>query len=278
MPSAGRVVALLAAACLGAHLPACKPAEPEDAGADGSGGFGGGGSDSGGGQGGTAAGPSSRVVFDGAGIWAESSPDLGIRGVFFMLEDSVSRGAPVSDGLMHTDLTADSAGDETQAPFSQFTSATLEPCVSGSLPIVTLYDGSPCDPVEDECAWDSIWGGGIGMHLNQASGASSAAEPWDATAYGVSGFEFTTTGDIGQAILRFKAKDSAHPDEDFCAMVPMGAERRVLLSRLKHQCWNNEGSLTLDVTRLTSLEWQIVPDTDSSHEVTSFCIAHVGAF
>jgi hypothetical protein len=116
------------------------------------------------------------------------------------------------------------------------------------------------------------------MHLNQPGGPDTAAEPWDATAYGVSGFEFTTTGDIGRATMRFKAKDSVHPGEDFCAIVAMGAERDVPLAKLKHKCWGNEGTLALDLTKLTELQWQIVPDAAAAHPVTHFCVSRLSAF
>lgn len=228
-----------------------------------------------GGMGGTAG--AARTIYGGDGIWARSA-ELGVQGIFFILEDSVSNGQPIDDGLQHTDLVSDSFGDESSAPFSLFTEGTTMPCVSGTLTIVTLTDGTPCDPVHDECAWDSQWGGGLGMHLNQAGESSSPAQPWDATAYGVSGFEFTTTGDIGRATLRFKAKDSVHPTEDFCAMVAMGKDRRVQLSKLKHQCWESQGELALDPTRLTDLQWQIVPDAETPHEITNFCVSHVAVF
>ena len=116
------------------------------------------------------------------------------------------------------------------------------------------------------------------MQLNQPGGVDTPAEPWDATAYGVSGFEFTITGDVDGAILRFKAKDSVHPDEDFCAMIVMGADRRVPLTNLKHMCWGYQGTLSLDLTKLTELQWQIVPDADAEHAVTEFCVSRLSAF
>jgi hypothetical protein len=223
-------------------------------------------------------GASTWTVYDGVGTWAEDASSLGVFGGFFILEDGVSNGQAVEDGLVHTDLSADSFGDESAAPVSLFTEETPRPCVSGTLALVTLSDGSQCDPVHDECAWDSLWGGGLGMHLSQPDGPDTVAQPWDATAYGIEGFEFTTTGDIGRATLRFKAKDSVHPGEDFCAIVAMGADRHVPLSKLKHRCWGNEGALSLDVTKLTELQWQIVPDAETAHAVTRFCVSRLSAF
>jgi len=220
----------------------------------------------------------SSVIFDGQGIWARSEDLLGIRGVFFILEDSVSNGQPVVDGLVHTSLISDSFGDESAPPLSLFTEQTVRPCVSGTLAMVTLGDGSACDPVHDECAWDSIWGGGIGMHLKQSGESSSPPEPWDASAYGVRGIEFSTTGDIGRATLRFKAKDSIHPNEDFCVLTTMGEDRRIEFAELKHQCWESEGSLSLDSKQLTELQWQIVPDSESTHPITNFCVRRVALF
>lgn len=275
----GPVACTFSLALSASTLLACEPTDVSDAGAGGTAGAAVTGGSNGGGEAGARneGGTNAWTIYDGAGTWAAHA-QLGIFGGFFILEDSVSNGQAVDDGLVHTDLLADTFGDESAAPVSRFTEETLQACVSGTLALVTLSDGSECDPTEYECAWDSQWGGGLGMHLNQPDGVDTTAEPWDATAYGVSGFVFTTTGDVGGAIVRFKAKDSVHPGEDFCAMVTLGVDRSVPLTKLKHKCWGYEGTLSLDVTKLTELQWQIVPDADTAHPVTRFCVSRLSAF
>ena len=222
-------------------------------------------------------GSTSNLIFDGTGTWVDGTANLvGIQGAFFILEDSVKDGAPVSDSLTHTDFTADTGAVED--PVSEFSEETVMPCISGTAAVVTTADGMECDPAGSNCAWDSLWGGGIGLNLNESGGDDSVQSTWDATANGVTGFEFTLTGDVAGATLRFKAVDAGKEGEDFCAEISVGPNTQVLLDDLKHMCWGADGTLTLDKTNLSQVQWQVVTDPASDHAVTNLCIASISTF
>lgn len=204
-------------------------------------------------------------IFSGVGAWIDGTTnDVGIQGSFFVLEDSMKDSVPVSDGLTHTDMTPDTFDD-----------MTAKPCVSGSLAAVTGPGGAECDPAGSDCEWSAIWGGGIGLNLNETGGDASTKMAYDAS--GLTGFAFETSGTTGGAVVRFKAKMEGS-DQDFCTAVPIGANQ-VALTDLKHNCYTGGvASETLDVTKLVQLEWQIVPEAGTSYTVTDFCIEYVGYY
>jgi hypothetical protein len=177
-----------------------------------------------------------------------------------VLEDSVENGAPVSDGLTHTDLTPD-----------MFDENTAKPCVSGTVAQVTNADGGACDPAGSDCAWSALWGGGIGLNLNETGGDASVMSPVDLTSQGVTGFSFRVSGDAGGATLRFKVKDAANNSQDFCASISDGVNT-IMLSDLKHECWGATGTLSLDPSQAVQLQWQLVTSASASYTVSNFCI------
>jgi len=220
-----------------------------------------------GGGNGTGDGVEGTVIFDGTGTWVDGSGPAGeynIQGAFFVLEDSVENGSPVSDGLTHTDLTPDS-----------FDESTAKPCVSGTVAQVTNADGGECDPAGSDCQWSAQWGGGIGLNLNETGGEASTQSPTDLVAAGVKGFSFRISGDVGGATLRFKIKDAANNAEDFCTSIVPNSVNTVLISELKHQCWGSAGTLSVDATQATQLQWQIVTSASASYTVSNFCIEEI---
>lgn len=233
-------------------------------GGDTTGGTGGGTDGSGGG--GTA--PEPSQIFGGSGTWIDMSENtVGIQGAFFVLEDSMKDGVAVDDGLTHTDLAPD-----------EFDMDTEKPCVNGTVAQVTANDGGECDPAGTDCEWSAIWGGGIGLNLNETGGDMSVKSTFDAAANGITGFGFTLSGDTGGAIVRFKAKMEGS-DSDFCSQVKVGEAVTVDLADLEHNCYpGGEATETLDTSKLVQLEWQIVPTADESYTVTDFCVEEVGYY
>jgi len=198
------------------------------------------------------------VIFTGEGAWVDGTvapaSTYGIQGSFFVLEDSVKDGVP-----------ADGESDMTPNAFDD---TTVKPCISGTAALVTCSTAVP--PV---CNYSTNWGGGIGMNLNEEGGVGSVPLAWNATTNGVTGFSFTTSGNTDGATMRVKAKDSVHPLDDFCLEFTVGIAKSFLLSDLTHNCYaGGVATLTLDTTKLTSLQWQIVTDTTAAHTVTNFCI------
>jgi hypothetical protein len=210
-------------------------------------------------------------LFDGEGTWIDSADNnRGIQGSFFVLEDSMKDGDPVpADDLWHTDLSPDAFDEDTAAP-----------CVSGVIGAVTDIDGEECDPRDQggtECEWSAVWGGGIGVNLNETGGEDSDVDTWSATAAGVEGFSFQTSGSLSGAVLRFKAK-MAGSDEDFCKDITVG-DVSVDLSELRHNCFaGGVATQALDLTKLEQLNWQIVSDANTSFTVTDFCVDGLEAY
>lgn len=225
--------------------------------------------------------PGGEDIFVGGSAWVDGTAtgDLGIQGSFFVLEDSMKDSVPIEEanpdvvplGLTFSDLTPDTFDDTTTAV-----------CVNGTIAGVTAINGAvDCnygdgtETPENICQWDYIWGGGLGFNLNETGGEDSMKTPWDAVAAGVQGFKMLLSGDVGGAVVRFKAKMDGS-DEDFCAEVDVeptpGAVTEVLFSELEHMCWGTAGTLTLDTTKLVQVEWQIVPEIDTPFTVTNFCV------
>lgn len=221
------------------------------------------------GAGGTPAVGEGGTLFDGAGTWvALESNTVGIQGSFFVLEDSMANGAPVpADMLSHTDLMPD-----------EFDDTTASPCVSGTVAPVTATDGTACgfNAGDAECDF-ATWGGGIGMNLNETGGADSDQSPWNATAAGVTGFTFDINfGGFTGKDVRFKATMDGS-DQDFCVKIAEGTNT-VMLSELTHECWGTTGTMTLDVTQLVQLQWQLVTEPGNTFEVQNFCVNSLSWF
>ena len=211
------------------------------------------------------------TLFDGTGTWIDGEDNTrGIQGSFFVLEDSMKDSEPVpDDDLSHTDLSPDEFAEDTSAP-----------CVSGVIGAVTDIDGEECDPMDlggTECEWSAVWGGGIGVNLNETGGEDSDVNAWNATAAGVTGFSFATSGSLGGAVLRFKAK-MLGSDEDFCTNVAVGSTS-VDLSELRHNCFaGGVATQALDLTQIEQINWQIVSDANTFFTVTDFCIDSLDAY
>jgi hypothetical protein len=230
-----------------------------------------GGAPSAGGMGGEGNNSGPWELFDGDGTWVDGMDNnLGIQGSFFVLEDSMDEGVPVpADNLDHTDLEP-----------NEFTDASAAACVSGIIGAVTDIDGGTCDPMDlggTACEWSAVWGGGIGLNLNETGGEDSTKSPWNALAAGVTGFSFQTSGSLDGAVLRFKAKMEGS-DEDFCTQVSIGSSS-IDLADLRHNCYvGGVATQSLDVTKIVQLEWQLVSDANVNFYISDFCIGGLSAY
>jgi hypothetical protein len=223
---------------------------------------------SGSGAGGAASTFTNPIPFHGA--WTPGAENTaGIQGAFYILEDLIKDNAPLADGLTHSNLWEKGFPDGL-TDFSKFNDMTPLPCIEGDVAVVA----DPANPSSPP--YDAIWGGGIGMNLNEEGGEGSSPMPFDASAKGITGFEFKMSGDAQSATLRFKATQAGLTD-DFCykiSPVP-GQAVKVRFSELKHSCWEPD-DVALDVTKLEAIQWQIVTDVTSPHKVTNFCITELG--
>lgn len=232
-------------------------------GASGAGGTSGSGGAPGTGGSGSTLGPGE--LYDGTGVNIQA-PDYDAVGSFFVLEDGVADGAPVSDSLTHTDL--DPPGSSAEPSTFEGEAAA---CVSGTIAVVTDSSGGDCELDDATCAWGDLWGGGIGATLNQQDGMTAMA--WDGTSAGATGFSFTTSGSAPGVPMRFFVEDTA--GNQFCTTVPLGAKSEVLFSELQHECWDPT-STKLDPTKIKQLSWQFVPDASSSYSISNFCVVELG--
>lgn len=232
-----------------------------------------------GGSGGSSAGGSVAQPAQGNTIqidnaWVDQSGNtVGIQGAFFILEDGVKEGATLTDSLPHSDFHADVDAVEENGVSKFGASSTV--CVSGTAARVMAADGtSECgfQPGDAECNFDSTWGGGIGLNLNETGGDVSEKSVFDAVAAGITGFRFKVGGDSGGADVRFKVvpKDSTI---DYCKTITTSVpgDVEVRLADVLTECWNPNG-VPADLTMLESLQWQIVTDNTASHDVKSFCV------
>jgi len=217
------------------------------------------------GAGGAPASPNSIAL---GGSWADTTGNtVGIQGAFYILEDAVKEGALIEgDGLVHSDF--DDAANPTPGVIdaSKFDDTTPAPCISGVAAQVKAADPAAEKP------YSEIWGGGIGMNLNEVGGEGSTPMPYDAVAAGVAGFEFTVSGDVQGATVRFKATQAGLTD-DFCKTISVvpGQTVKVLLNELEHSCWEPDGVL-LDTTKLEAIQWQIVTKDSTAYTITNFCV------
>lgn len=196
-------------------------------------------------------------LFDGTGVNVDV-PELGAKGSFFILEDSVEDGALVSDGLSHSDFDAPDGSGEP----STF-EGSAAPCVSGVLAMVTSPTGASCETTSSSCDWEAIWGGGIGLTLNETDGVASA---FDASAY--DGFSFNLAGSAGGAPIRFMIEDMS--GNQFCTEISSGSNA-VDFGYLLNNCWDPT-TLSLNPANIKQISWQFVPDASYSYSVSNFCV------
>lgn len=213
--------------------------------------------------------------------WVDGAANTkGIQGAFFVLEDSMKDGLLVTEEppLKHTDLTPDTFSDATSL------------CVAGTVAAVTTVDGGKCDAALGEdtamgCQWSAIWGGGIGLNLNETGDTldeegnvieESMESPYNATENGVTGFSFNITGAF-DGTIRFKAKVMGS-DEDYCAEVDLGPNK-VDLSTLMHKCWDDSlATETLDLTNLAQIQWQLVTKQNTEYTDVTFCVESLSVY
>jgi hypothetical protein len=275
MIKTSRSVQMVLAAATLASTFACSSGTsgPKPIGSGGSGVGVGGGAPAGGGDPGASGGAASTLTnpIPFIGAWTPLDQNAaGIQGAFYILEDSAADGAVVpADGLVHSDFDPVSATDTATEP-SKFDDGTTSICISGTAAQVT----DPANPATPP--YDKIWGGGIGMNLSQDDDGG-APMPFDASAKGITGFEFKMTGDVQSATIRFKATQAGLV-EDFCAKITIlpGQPIQVRFADLTHMCWGTDGTMTLDVTQLEAIQWQIVTGTASPYNITNFCVTELG--
>ncbi len=222
-----------------------------------------GGSSTGGRGDGGSAGSSSMgpaTVFEGSGVLLESS-DYSIDGSFFILEDSVKDGELVVTPLLLSDLDGDGASAEEPSTFD----GAEAPCVSGTIAMVTDPDGESCELVDADCDWTSMWGGGIGLTLNQPE---DTALTWDATAEGITGFEFVTSIAASGPPLRFIVEDTS--GKQYCTDVAYGS-KQVLFDDLVLECWSPQAG-SLDPSKIRQISWQFKNDASRDYTINSFCV------
>src|SRR5690606_37382341 len=212
---------------------------------DGSGGMSGDGDGDTGGTVGT-----SPVLYQvGDELRVRSDNALGARGFFYTMMDGwdVMTNNLFDDGFAHTVLT----------PPAGFQSGETQPCVSGT---TALVDPEHCH--DDVCGYPLLWGGGIGLNLNEQAGET--AKPLDLS--GIEGFRFRVSGDAGGAEVRFKVTEmDSH--EDFCIAIALNEDLEISLDSLEHNCWD-PGTLTLERTRAHALQWQVLASESASFTIS----------
>lgn len=167
-----------------------------------------------------------------------------------------------------------------------FPASSNQSCFQGSW--YCFDDGEvPTDCVKDTPPWNATesamclkgstivdstyaaWGAGIGASLNDQDGDK---ELFDAEAAGIVGFKFTISGELGDAVLKFKVprstKDSDSPPE---YVLKVGTNS-VEFSDLAPPDWDEVGD-DLDPAELTELKWQIAGgDVEADY---NFCVSNL---
>jgi hypothetical protein len=193
---------------------------------------------------------------------------LGIQGAFFPFQDGYVDGEKLTDpNYIYTELYPTEFESDSQT------------CVEGRVGVVTTSSRQLCDPEseQDPCRWDVVYGGGIGVTLNDH-------DVWNAQQAGVQGFSFKTSGYLESREFMFVAKMEGS-DDNFCKKFQVVdensfAEESVDFSELVHNCEGHAPStMSLDTTRLTELRWQLLPEiTSGQKNVASFCVTRLEAY
>jgi len=220
-----------------------------------------------------------EALLDTANVsWVDGAANTkGIQGAFFVLEDSMKDGVLVEDGLTHTDLAPDDFADAT----------TL--CVTGTVAAVTTADKMECDAADGEdtatgCQWSAIWGGGIGLNLNETGDTldengevieESVQTVWDGTTS--TGFSFNISG-VFDGTMRFKGK-MKDSDDDFCTPVEFG-DNKIDMSQWAYSCWDESlaAEKTIDLTQLWQIQWQLVTKQNTEYTGVEFCLNSLSVY
>jgi hypothetical protein len=209
------------------------------------------------------------------GAWTPGTENVpAIQGAFYILEDAVKDGAAITgDGLDHTQFLPEPPVGPADPPHS-FDTTSPGPCITGTAKQVLDPANTTTPP------YDLIWGGGIGMNLNEKGGEGSTPMPFDANMNGITGFEFKLSGDPGAGEIRFKAT-MAGSSEDFCFKIsPIlpNSTIQVHFSQLEHKCWEMppKDVETIDVSKLQALQWQVVTNEKTPYIVKNFCVTELG--
>jgi hypothetical protein len=123
--------------------------------------------------------------------------------------------------------------------------------------------------------YDIYWGGAIGFNLNQAEGDDPPAEPFDASAAGVTGFGFDVSALPIGGQLRFNVLVAGEDTNNYCAAITAPAGNQFHWTDLKLSCWAAEDA-TPDPTRIQAVHWQIVTN-DSGPFDFDFCVTNITA-
>jgi len=137
-----------------------------------------------------------------------------------------------------------------------FTSVTNHFCVSGTAKHNAVIDSTH-------------WGVTVALQLNNVS---SAELPYDATAQGVTGFDFTLSGADIPAGLRAVYRVDGEATE-YCKVITGGAgAKTILMSEAHPQCYlADAGSAVPTATQLRRLEFE-VPANTTTDVTFDFCV------
>ncbi len=121
------------------------------------------------------------------------------------------------------------------------------------------------------------WGGGIALVMHN-EGAGFLADPYNATANGLTGISVKMSGATIPAEMRFKFKMIGINDS-YCSEVktPTSGQTIVLhTGDAVHNCWAPDSASTLDVTMIENYEVQVVSQTTMAVPF-DFCLTEIKA-
>lgn len=145
-------------------------------------------------------------------------------------------------------------------------------CVANTPP---FKDGAMClsgSTIEDDTF--AAYGAGIGLSLNDSGGTTSVKGPYDATAYGVIGFEIEITGDSGGLPIRVQMSRTATDEQSPYAQLPGAGTYKVMLEDVLVPTWADVGAGDpIDPTTIYDLQIQVVgAEAEASYDI---CVARV---
>jgi hypothetical protein len=121
--------------------------------------------------------------------------------------------------------------------------------------------------------FETYWGSVVSIHLNHPGGGGSPAA-YNASTYGIDGFEFTLTGSDIPAELRPRV--TVANSTEYCKQVCASGDQSLLFSEAHPECWSDEFSSTPGLTQLMTLEFH-VPSVRGDDVTFDFCIEDITA-